>query len=398
MIGQQGDPFSTPVASPETIEQLAKLSDASRVRRVHMLAWRDLDDVEAGGSEVHAHNIASLWAQAGIEVTHRTSYAAGRPPTTVRSGYRVIRKAGRYMVFPRSVLAELTGRNGPRDGLIEIWNGVPFFSPIWCRGPHAVWLHHVHGPMWQMSLPPGLASMGRFMEERIAPRFYRNSPIVTLSNSSREELVHEMGFDRDHVAVVPPGVDQRYRPGAAKTPHPSVLAVGRLVPVKNFTRMIRVMALVHNAVPDARLDIVGDGYEREQLQALIDELGAGDYITLRGRVDDAELLKLLQSSWCLASTSTREGWGMTLTEAAACGTPSVATRIAGHLDATVDGEAGILGTTDAELVNGIVTVLTDAAERERLGAGSIKRATELTWEAAALATFEVLANDALARR
>lgn len=89
---------------------------------------------------------------------------------------------------------------------------------------------------------------------------------------------------------------------------------------------------------------------------------------------------------------------MTLTEAAACGTPSVATRIAGHLDATVDGEAGILGTTDAELVNGIVTVLTDAAERERLGAGSIKRAAELTWEAAALATFEVLANDALARR
>lgn len=397
MTGQKGDP-RTPVASLDTIERLAELSERSGVRRVHMLAWRDLDDVEAGGSEVHAHSIASLWAQAGIEVTHRTSYAAGRPQTTVRSGYRVIRKAGRYMVFPRSVLAEIAGRMGPRDGLVEIWNGVPFFSPLWCRGPHTVWLHHVHGPMWQMTLPPGLAAAGRFMEERIAPKFYRRSPIITLSNSSRDELVSEMGFDRDHVRVVPPGVDQRYVPGTTRTDHPSVLAVGRLVPVKNFTRMIRVMTIVHERVPDATLTIVGDGYEREQLEALIDELGAGAYVTLAGRVDDDVLLDLMQRSWVLASTSTREGWGMTLTEAAACGTPAVATRIAGHMDATVDGEAGILGVTDSELVEGLCAVLTDDDLRERLSAGAIKRASELTWEAAAIATFEALAEDAVRRR
>lgn len=88
---------------------------------------------------------------------------------------------------------------------------------------------------------------------------------------------------------------------------------------------------------------------------------------------------------------------MTLTEAAACGTPCVATRIAGHLDATVDGEAGLLGTTDAELVDHLVAVLTDAELRERLGRGAIKRAGELTWEAAAIATFEVLAATATPR-
>ncbi|HPB45892.1 MAG TPA: glycosyltransferase family 4 protein [Microthrixaceae bacterium] len=397
MVAASGDRPKTPVASPDTIATLAELSRRSGIRRVHMLAWRDLDDVEAGGSEVHAHNIAAIWAQAGIEVTHRTSYAAGHPQRATRSGYRVIRKAGRYMVFPRTVAAEIAGRMGPRDGLIEIWNGVPFMSPLWVRGPHAVWLHHVHGPMWQMSLPPGLAAAGRFVEEKVAPRFYRRSPIVTLSNSSRDELVSEMGFDADHLTVVPPGVDQSYSPAGTKTEAPTVLAVGRLVPVKNFARLIRVMAMVRNSVPDAVLNIVGEGYERDDLETLIDDLDASQYIHLRGRLSDAELLELMRSSWCLASTSIREGWGMTLTEAAACGTPCVATRIAGHLDATVDGEAGLLGTTDAELVDHLVAVLTDAELRERLGRGAIKRAGELTWEAAAIATFEVLAATATPR-
>jgi len=389
---------TTPVASPTTINELGDLAADSGISRVHMLAWRDLDDVEAGGSEVHAHNIASLWSQSGIEVMQRTSFAAGRPPRVRRGGYTVVRKAGRYMVFPRSVMAELAGRNGHRDGLIEIWNGVPFMSPLWCRGPHSVWLHHVHGPMWDMSLPPGLAKAGRILEERIAPRFYRRSSVVTLSNSSRNELVSEMGFDPNEVSVVPPGVDQQFSPGGAKTDHPSVIAVGRLVPVKDFPRLVRLMARVRNAVPGATLDIVGDGYEREQIIELIESLGAETYIRLLGRISDDELLDRYRSSWVVASASIREGWGMTVTEAAACATPCVATRIAGHLDATIDGEAGLLGTTDDELVGHLVRVLTDHDLRQRLTTASIARAGQLTWEAAAIGTFRALAATATATR
>lgn len=382
------------MASPATLDALQSLVERSGIERVHILAWRDLDDVEAGGSEVHAHNIASLWAQAGIEVMHRTSFAAGHPAHVRRSGYAVVRKAGRYMVFPRSVAAEIAGRNGHRDGLIEIWNGVPFMSPLWCRGPHAVWLHHVHGPMWEMSLPPGLAKAGRILEEKIAPRFYRSTPIVTLSDSSRDELIAEMGFSDDQITVVHPGVDQRFVPGAGKTRHPHVMAVARLVPVKNFARLIRIMVRVRAAVPDAYLSIVGDGYEREQLNDLIGELDAHDYIRLLGHLDDDDVMDLYQSAWVVASTSIREGWGMTITEAAASGTPCVATRIAGHLDATVDGVAGLLGDTDDELVGHLVAVLTDADLRERLSKGAIERAGQLTWEAAAIGTFEVLADTA----
>jgi hypothetical protein len=106
-----------------------------------MLAWRDLADAEAGGSEMHASTVSSLWGQAGIEVTMRTSYAAGHPQVSWRDGYGVIRKAGRYMVFPRAAFSEVMGWHGSRDGLVEIWNGMPFLSPVWRKGPRIVWLH-----------------------------------------------------------------------------------------------------------------------------------------------------------------------------------------------------------------------------------------------------------------
>jgi len=100
----------------------------------------------------------------------------------------------------------------------------------------------------------------------------------------------------------------------------------------------------------------------------------------------------------VASASVREGWGMTLTEAAACATPTVATDIAGHADAVAVGRSGLLATTDADLTGLVVDVMTDAGLRARLQEGALERAGELTWEAAALDNFRVLADDALRRR
>src|SRR4051794_14394116 len=163
---------STATDPPGARQKLGDLAAAAGLRRIHMLAWRDLDDVEAGGSEVHAANIASRWAEAGIEVVLRTSYAQGHPPREVRDGYEVVRKAGRYMVFPRAAMGEVGHRYGKRDALIEIWNGMPFLSPLWATGPRVVFLHHIHAEMWKMVLPPKLAAMGDTMESRIAPFLY----------------------------------------------------------------------------------------------------------------------------------------------------------------------------------------------------------------------------------
>jgi glycosyltransferase involved in cell wall biosynthesis len=385
------------LAAPSEISKLGDLAAEAGLHRVSMLAWRDLDDPEAGGSEVHASTVASLWAEAGIEVTMRTSFAAGQAQMSWRDGYRVIRKAGRYMVFPRAAFSEMMGWHGGSDGLVEIWHGMPFFSPLWCRTPHITFLHHVHADMWEMTLPGQLGRMGRVLEARIAPPVYRRTPTVTLSTSSKRELVHDLGFKEHLVHVVPPGVDPRFSPGGSKSPTPLVVAAGRLVPVKRFDMLIEALVANKAAHPDLEAVIVGEGYRRDLLETRIHEAGAERWIQLPGHIGDDELVDLYRRAWLLASASAREGWGMTLTEAAACGTPAVATRIAGHLDAVDEGRSGLLADGRDELAAAIGRVLSDPDLRARLTAGAREHATRFRWAATARGTLEVLAAEAMLR-
>lgn len=385
------------LASPVAIAKLGDLAAESGLHRVSILAWRDLDDPEAGGSEVHASTVARLWAEAGLEVTMRTSFASGQPQMSWRDGYRVIRKAGRYMVFPRASFSEMMGWHGGRDGLVEIWNGMPFMSPLWARTPNVTWLHHVHADMWDMTLPPRLARTGRTLESTIAPKFYRRTPIVTLSNSSKQELVDDLGFKAGMVHVVPPGVDPRFSPGGERSATPLVVAVGRLVPVKRVELLVDAIVGLRARHPDLELVVVGDGYRREQLEAQIHAAGAERYVTLAGHLTDDAVVDLYRRAWVLASASAREGWGMTVTEAAACGTPAVATRIAGHSDAVAEGVSGLLADGPEELVSALDRVLGDPALRARLSDGARRHAERFTWAATARGTLEVLAAESLRR-
>jgi glycosyltransferase involved in cell wall biosynthesis len=380
------------------LDQAVAAAGKVGLQSIHLLAWRDLDDPEAGGSELHAHRIAALWARAGLDITMRTSSAAGHEPFARRDGYRVVRKSGRYGVFPRSALSGFVGRRGRPDGLVEIWNGMPFFSPVWARCPRIVFLHHVHAEMWQMVMSPRLAPIGAFVERRLAPPFYRRSRIVTLSSSSRQEIVSMLGLSPERVSVVPPGVDPRFSPGTQRSPDPLVVAVGRLVPVKRFDLLIDQLVAVRRDVPELRAQIIGEGYERPRLEAQIRAAGASEWLQLVGRRTDDELLDAYRRAWVLVSTSQREGWGMTITEAAACGTPAVVTRIAGHRDAVDDGVTGILVDNPDQFGNALRGVLRDETQRRRLGRAALEHAARLTWEATAAGTLETLVAEAEARR
>jgi len=376
-----------------TVAKIGDLAAEAGLRRIHVLAWRDLADIEAGGSEIHADRVARLWAEAGIRVTMRTSFSAGSPDVAARSGYRVIRRGGRYMVFPRAVLAELSGLHGPRDGLVEIWNGMPFLSPVWCRGPQAAWVHQPHTELWDRVLPRGRAAVGRVFERDLAPWLYRGTPVVTLSESVRSQLLRRFRFAPERVHVVPPGIDDRFRsgPGSRESVEPLLVAVGRLTASKQFDRVIRIVAQLRDRCP-ARLVVVGSGTERDRLLQLVSELDAGDWCELAGRVDDDVLCGLYRQAWALVSASASEGWGMTITEAAACGTPAVVSDIPGHADAVVDGETGHLAARDGGFIDALERIIKDPAHRSRLGDGARARASSLTWGRTAHDTLAVLAG------
>ena len=386
-----GAPTDISSGWPDRTGKIGDLAAEAGIERIHMLAWRDLADHEAGGSELHASTIASHWAAAGIEVLMRTSYAQGSPPSSVRDGYHVLRRAGRYAIFPRAVLGEVLGRHGRRDALVEIWNGVPFFSPLWARGPRATWLHHVHEDMWPMVLPPRLARAGQLLERRIAPPFYRRTPVVTLSESSRRHIIERMGLPPENLHVINPGVDAAFSPGQPSAT-PLVVAIGRLMPSKDFPALVRAMTAVRAAVPEVELVIVGEGYEREVIERTISEADATAWISLAGRVSDECLLDLYRRAWLVASTSRAEGWGMSLTEAAACGTPAVATRIPGHVDAVADGDTGLLVDRDDDLAPAMIGLLTDHDRRARMREAAVARSDVFRWDRTAYEALAVLAG------
>jgi glycosyltransferase involved in cell wall biosynthesis len=377
---------------------MVALAKEAGLRRVHFIAWRDIDDPEAGGSELHAHRVASLWGEAGIDVTFRTSAVHGASSALTREGYRVLRQAGRYGVFPGAAWEGMRMGHRPGDALVEIWNGMPFFSPLWYRGPRLVFLHHVHADMWNMVLPSQLAKLGSTFERRIAPLVYRDSRVVTLSESSRNEIIEMLGLRPGRVTLAPPGVDPQFSPGGERAADPLVVAVGRLVPVKRFDPLIRAVASMRKRIPALRLVIIGEGYKRFELEALQAELGAESWLELPGRVTDEELIEWYRRAWVVASSSLREGWGMTLTEAAACGTPAVATAIAGHTDAVVDGESGLLVRSVEEMAGTLERVLTDDRLRDRLSRGALERARWLTWGTTARLALEALIEEHAPRR
>jgi glycosyltransferase involved in cell wall biosynthesis len=378
------------------IDELAGDLSSRGVARVHVLAWRDLDDPDAGGSEVHADEVLSRWAAAGLEIVQRTSAAAALPARGLRHGYAVVRRGSRYGVFPRAAVSELLGRVGRSDALVEIWNGVPWFSPVWYRRPRITIVHHVHGPMWDQLMPRPLAALGRRLEAQVAPPVYRRGATVTPSASTRDELVR-LGFRPGRVTAVANGVDAAFTPGGIEAAEPVVLSVGRFAPVKRLELALSAAAHARRVVPALRLRLVGDGPEEQRLRSWVASNDAAGWVEFVGRLDRDHLAEEYRRAWVVVSASLAEGWGLTLTEAAACGTPAVATDIGGHRDSVLAGETGLLAPPE-RLGEALTTMLADHALRRRLGAAALARARTLSWDTTARGVLEVLHGEVLRRR
>ena len=242
--------------------------------------------------------------------------------------------------------------------------------------------------------PAPVAAVGRFIETRLAPPFYRGTPTVTTSTDTHEELLH-LGWRPELVTTGPVGVDPFFSPGGLKTSHPSVLAVGRQAPVKRFEMLLEQVAKARERVPALTLTLVGSGPENERLRSWVRDHGA-DWVNFAGKVSRDELRDHYRRSWLIASASLAEGWGLVLTEAAGCGTPAVASDISGHRCSVLNGTTGLLAPVDS-MSDAIADVLQDDALRARLADAAEARARTLTWEALAAGVLAPLWRQVVSR-
>ncbi len=318
-------------------------------------------------------------ARACLERGHRVGLMCGSP--TAPRAYELVALGGEFTQYLRAPVA-YARRFRDCDVLVDVENGIPFFSPLWRRGPVVCLVHHVHSEQWRLRFGSPLAALGRALEEKAMPWVYRRCIFVCVSSSTAQAL-GELGIPAERIRVLPMGVTAAPAP-EARSLAPMFLALGRLVPHKRIDLLIRLWEPVREQV-GGRLVVIGDGPERARLERL-----AGPGVEVRGRVSEAEKQELLGRAWVLVHSALHEGWGIAVTEAAAAGTPALAFDVPGVRDAVRDGETGVLASSEDEFVARWTALAADEQARRRLGAAARRQAEATPWSATADALMAAL--------
>lgn len=370
-------------------------SDAAGSARLHILVLSDRDwtHPQGGGTGTNLHSQVLRWLGWG----HRVSVisccypqAAARERLGALTLHRI---GGRSTVFPRAIVAQARGLVPDPDVILEVVNGITFLTPLWCRVPRVTLVHHIHADHYvrELGTPGRIAALA--LETLPLRLLYRRSRFLTISEASARDIAAH-GIARERIEVSYLGVehDQFGPEPALRAPQPTLLYLGRLKRYKRIEVVLDVLA----RNPEAVLEIAGEGDHRVALEAEIDARGLRERVTMHGHVSEERKLELYRRAWVNITTSSAEGWGLSVTEAGACATPSAALRLGGLAEAIDDGRTGVLAETPAELAAKVGRVLADPDLRDALGRAAHARASEFTWDATARRTLQLL--DAERRR
>jgi glycosyltransferase involved in cell wall biosynthesis len=369
-----------------------------RPLRIAVVNWQCRENPQAGGAEIHLHEIFGRLAAAGHRVALLCGGWPGCPPRAVLDGIEVHR-VGTRQTFPfhASGYWHRTLAGAGWDVLVEDINKVPLYTPRW-RAPRVVGLvPHLFGPTAFRELAAPLAA-AVWLAERPLPWLYRGCPFQAISESTRDDLVAR-GIARERIRVIFPGIDAaHYTPdAAARAPAPVFAYLGRLKKYKGVDLVIRAFAQA--AIRGATLEIAGAGEYRDALERLAGRLGVGERVRFLGRIDEPSKQALLRRAWATLFASPKEGWGITNLEAAASGTPVIASDSPGIRESVRHGETGFL------VPHGDTGAMADAMRRlagepglvARLGVAARRFAETFTWDRAARETAAHLREVAAGR-
>jgi colanic acid/amylovoran biosynthesis glycosyltransferase len=156
-------------------------------------------------------------------------------------------------------------------------------------------------------------------------------------------VTERFGVDAARIRVIRPAVDtSRFRAVEHTTADPVIAGIGRLTWVKGWPWALEALAIVRREVPNARLVVLGEGEDRQQLEFTIRDLGLDGAVELRGQVGHEEVASVLGNASLLVSTSLSEGISNAVLEAMARGLPVVSTDVGGMAEVVEDGVNGFL--------------------------------------------------------
>ena len=358
--------------------------------RILLVNWNDRENPHAGGAEIHLHEIFGRLAARGHQIDLVASAWPGAAPRADVGGLRVHRVGGR-----RSFA--LLGRGAVRvclaarryDVVVEDINKLPLYLAPLTPLPLCVIVPHLFGTTAFAEASWAVATVV-WAAERFIPRAYQRAFFHAISDSTRDDLLAR-GVPRERIEVIYPGVDAEWYAPDRATPRarrPTFLYVGRLKRYKGVETALLALAEARRQRPDVTLEIAGQGDDRPRLERLARRLGLEGAVRFLGFVSEEDKRRLLRHAWAVVFPSPKEGWGLSNVEAAACGTPALASDSPGLRESVRHGETGFLvphGDARA-LAQRLLELAAEPAAVERLGVAARAFAERLSWERAAAAT------------
>ena len=263
----------------------------------------------------------------------------------------------------------------------------PYFScltvkcvSVFRRTPIVLTWHEVWGNYWYEYL--GQAGVFGMIIELVVSKLSHN--VVAVSDMTKRDL-ESKGVDKRNIHVVQNGVDLKsiseITPSDEKC---DIIFVGRLIREKNVDVLLESVAMICKDVPDFKCFVIGSGTEKGRLVDIATSHGLQDNGNVRffEFMEYEEVIAHIKSSKVLVLPSSREGFGIVVLEAFACGVPVVTMDVARNAAAElVDGTCGSIVELDARAVaDAVVALLDDAGHRERMASGAKERARGYDWD------------------
>lgn len=360
------------------------MSRLSENLNILWLSHRDINHPRAGGSERVIFEISKRLVQIGFKVIWAsTQFPEARESITI-DGVKIVRIGSYVSAHLWSPL--LIRKLKPEVVIDDLGHVVPWCSERLASVPGTALFYHLHQRTLSGQAPPVLSVPLKWLERRYC-WCYPNWPFVTISEQGVKDLL-ALGIPSKRISCIPLGVDlKRFRP-FEKASEPTMIYFGGFRDYKRPWIPLEVHHMLRDRIPGLRLIMVGDGPSRARLERMISKSNI-EGVTFLGRVLDHQLVELVSRAWVNLHCSVAEGWGLSIIEASAAGTPTVAFSVPGVRDSVIDMVNGIKVLDGdipafAEAVGEVLSNPDDWAGRSRA------RAELNTWENTALRWAEHL--------
>lgn len=349
--------------------------------RILILNWRDIKHPLAGGAEISTHEHAKRWAREGHKIIQFSSAISGEKAEENIDGVKILRRGSHYTVHIHAMFYFLKHFRYKIDLVIDQFHFIPFFTPLYVKTKIIAFIHEIAGETWFKNASFPINFIGYFFEPLFFI-FYKNVPFVTVSESTKNDL-NRLGIKNENINLIHNGVNL-VSSVSKKEIDPTLIYLGRLAKDKGVEDAIYAFYKMQRLFNNITLWIVGKeekkGY-KNYLENILKKLNIDQKVKFWGHVSDKKKFDLLKKAWVLIHPSIKEGWGLTVIEAASCGTPTVAYNVSGLRDSIVNGKTGILveNKTPKELADQTISLLNNLNQYNILSKQAVEWGKKFSW-------------------